>query len=121
MSCPCGLPPAYDACCGRLHEGTPAPTAQALMRARYSAFVVGDAAYLLRSWHSTTRPARLHLDDPQSWERLEVLATSRGGLLDAEGTVEFRAHYALDGRPGSLHEVSRFVREDAAWVYVGPQ
>ena len=49
LACPCGLGDDYDACCGRLHAGAPAPTAEALMRARYSAFAVGDAGYLLRT------------------------------------------------------------------------
>lgn len=49
---------------------------QALMRARCSAFAVGDPAYLLRSWHSSTRPTRLDLDDRQHWQRLEVLGTT---------------------------------------------
>ena len=47
LACPCGLGDDYDACCGRLHAGAPALTAEALMRSRYSAFAVGDAAYLL--------------------------------------------------------------------------
>lgn len=90
------------------------------MRARFSAFAVGLPSYLLASWHSATRPAHLQLDPEQRWERLTVLATERGGLLDSVGTVEFTAHFTEHGRPGSLHEVSRFVREDGAWVYVGP-
>ena len=48
LACPCGSGDDYDACCGRLHAGAPAPTAEALMRARYSAFAVGDLGYLLR-------------------------------------------------------------------------
>ena len=61
-ACPCGLADDYDACCGRFHAGTPAPTAEALMRSRYSAFAVGDAGYLLRTWHPSRRPADLALD-----------------------------------------------------------
>jgi SEC-C motif domain protein len=117
MSCPCGLGLAYDDCCGRLHRGAvSAATAEQLMRSRYSAFVVGDAAYLLRTWHPSTRPRRLRLDDGEQWLRLEVVGRSTGGLLDSEGTVEFRAH----GRSGVQHEVSRFVR-DGQWLYVGPR
>ncbi|WP_454050125.1 YchJ family protein [Cellulomonas sp. Marseille-Q8402] len=117
--CPClsGLP--YDECCGPLHRGErPAPTAEALMRSRYSAFAVGDAGYLLASWHPSTRPERLDLDDDVRWYRLDVLATAAGGPFDDAGTVEFRAyHRGPDGR-GSLHEVSRFVRDAGAWRYV---
>lgn len=118
--CPClsGLP--YAECCGPLHRGErAAPTAEALMRSRYSAFAVGDADYLRATWHPSTRPADLELDPATRWVRLDVLATSAGGPFDTAGTVEFRATYRDPGEaPGSLHEVSRFVREDGRWSYV---
>ena len=88
------------------------------MRSRYSAFAVGDAAYLLRSWHPSTRPDVMRLDPAQHWERLEIIATTGGGLLDAEGTVEFRAHYRIGTRRAVLHERSRFVRYDGRWTYL---
>ena len=117
--CPCGLPQPYDACCAPLHRGErTAASAEQLMRSRYSAFAVGDDAYLSRSWHTSTRPSHLHTDRSQRWTRLEILGASGGGLLDAEGTVEFRAHYSASGRPGVLHEDSRFVREGGRWVYL---
>ncbi|MGZ6792402.1 MAG: YchJ family protein [Mycobacteriales bacterium] len=117
-TCPCGSGGTFAACCGPLHAGAAAATAEQLMRSRYSAFAVGDTGYLLRSWHSSTRPRRVTLDPDQRWTRLVVLGTSAGGLLDAEGTVEFRALYEHRGRPDSLHERSRFVREDGRWVYL---
>jgi SEC-C motif-containing protein len=95
-----------------------APTAEALMRSRFSAFAVGDAGYLLRTWHPSTRPARLTLDPRQRWTHLEILGTERGGLFDTTGTVEFRAHYRTSDGPGSVHENSRFTREDGRWVYL---
>lgn len=117
--CPCGWGPAYDDCCGRLHRGEPAPTAEALMRSRYSAFVRGDAAYLSRTWHGTRRPRTLELDASRRWTGLHVLATARGGLLDDDGEVEFVARWEdADGRRGRHHERSRFVREQGRWVYV---
>lgn len=88
------------------------------MRSRFSAFVRGDAAYLARTWHPRTRPGDLDLDPALGWYRLDVLRTERGGLLDDDGVVEFRAHYRSPAGPGSLHEVSRFVREASAWLYV---
>ena len=118
--CPCGLGEPYDACCGRLHGGAAAATAEQLMRSRYSAFAVGDAAYLLRSWHSSARPRSLDLDPDQQWTRLAVLATSGGGLFDTGGTVRFLALYRVSGQRGVLEEDSRFVREDGRWVYLGP-
>ncbi|MFI2651317.1 YchJ family protein [Micromonospora fulviviridis] len=117
--CPCGSGLPYADCCGPIHRGvSAAATAEALMRSRYSAFAVGDADYLLRSWHPGTRPPRLALEPGTRWTRLEVLETDRGGLFDAEGTVRFRAHYREGGRPGTVAEHSRFVREDGRWVYL---
>ncbi|WP_093774597.1 YchJ family protein [Streptomyces sp. yr375] len=120
-ACPCGLSESYEACCGRFHAGavgggapTGAPTAEALMRSRYSAFVKGDAGYLLRTWHPRTRPAGLELDPGMRWTGLEILATADGSAFHATGTVEFRASY----RGGALHERSRFERVAGAWVYV---
>lgn len=90
------------------------------MRSRFTAFAVGDEPYLLRSWHSTTRPDQVRFVPGQVWTRLEILATVEGAALDSEGHVEFQAHHERAGRAGSLHELSRFVREDGAWVYLGP-
>ncbi len=87
------------------------------MRSRYSAFARGDAAWLLRSWHSSTRPRRITLDADQVWDGLVVVSAS-GGLFDQEGTVEFRATFTHRGATDVLHERSRFVREDGAWVYL---
>ncbi|MFI9394350.1 YchJ family protein [Streptomyces bauhiniae] len=113
--CPCGLPKAYGECCGRLHAGAAAaPTAEALMRSRYAAFVVRDVAYLLKTWHPRTRPARLELDPGMRWTGLEILETGDGSAFHSTGTVTFRASY----RGGELHERSRFERVDGAWVYV---
>src|SRR3954447_9017864 len=117
--CPCGTGLPYAQCCGRLHDGTAtAATAEQLMRSRFSAFAVGDAGYLLATWHPTTRPAVLDLDGRVRWTGLDVLATSGGSLLAAEGTVEFRASYVADGGSDAQHEISRFVREDGRWYYL---
>ncbi|MFI9829984.1 YchJ family protein [Streptomyces sp. NPDC051913] len=113
-TCPCGLSQPYDECCGRYHSGAAAPTAEALMRSRYCAFVRLDAGYLLRTWHPRTRPGRLDLDPGTRWTGLEILGTGDGSAFHHTGTVEFRASYA----GGSLHERSRFERVDGAWVYV---
>jgi SEC-C motif-containing protein len=117
--CPCSTGLPYAGCCGRLHDGTAtAATAEQLMRSRYSAFALGDPAYLLATWHPTTRPRTLHLDPAVRWTGLEVLATTGGALLAAEGTVEFRAHHLVDGVRGAQHERSRFVRQDGQWRYL---
>jgi SEC-C motif-containing protein len=88
------------------------------MRSRYSAFALGDTAYLLTTWHPRTRPRALDLDRDVRWTGLDVLATTGGSLLDREGTVEFRAHYAGGGRIGAQHENSRFIRNGGRWRYL---
>ncbi|MFY9510569.1 MAG: YchJ family protein [Rubrivivax sp.] len=115
MSCPCGSGQAYDSCCGRWHVATPAPTAEALMRSRYSAFVRGDIAYLLATWHPSRRPPALTLEDGVQWLGLEVRRAQEQG---DSASVEFVARSKLGGRAARLHESSRFVREDGRWFYV---
>jgi SEC-C motif-containing protein len=100
-------------------DGTvPAPTAEALMRSRYTAFALGDAEHLLASWHSRTRPRRLDLDAEMRWTGLELLGRTGGTMLDDQGTVEFRASYRAGSRSGAQHERSRFAREDGRWRYL---
>lgn len=121
--CPCLSGSSYGECCGPLHAGTAsAPTAERLMRSRFSAFALGDAAYLLASWHPSTRPPSLELDEGLRWYRLDILGRSAGGPLDREGVVEFVAHHrprpGFPGTAGTQHETSRFVREEGHWYYV---
>ena len=122
--CPCGTGETYGECCGRyLQDGRVAPTAEALMRSRYTGFATRAVHYLLATWHPSTRPDELELDEDMVWRRLDVLRTDAGGPWDDAGTVEFVAHYRLDdgtaiGQRGRLHETSRFVREDGRWLYV---
>jgi SEC-C motif-containing protein len=119
LVCPCGGPPYRD-CCGRYHAGPlhlQAPTPEALMRSRYSAFVRGLPDYLLATWHASTRPASIEADPPGlRWLGLDVKAAR---MQDADhGTVEFVARSKLGGRAHRLHETSRFVREHGRWLYV---
>lgn len=87
------------------------------MRSRYSAFVVRDEAYLLRTWAADRRPATLQLDGTRTWTGLEILGHTGGSAFHTEGTVEFCASYVEAGRAGDQRENSRFVRADGAWVY----
>lgn len=122
--CPCGTGETFGECCGRyLQDGRVAPTAEALMRSRYTGFATRAVHYLLATWHPSTRPDELELAEDMVWRRLDVLRTDAGGPWDDAGTVEFVAHYRLDdgtaiGQRGRLHETSRFVREDGRWLYV---
>lgn len=124
--CPCGTGETYANCCGPLHRGrgsgrVTAPTAERLMRSRYSAFAIGDDAYLLATWHETTRPTTLALDPVLEWRGLEILEVVAGGAQDDEGIVEFVARFWHPGRRerGELRERSAFRREANQWHYVG--
>lgn len=118
--CPCGSGLPYAACCGRWHAGAQhlqAPSAEALMRSRYSAFVLGLADYLHDTWHPRTRPPGMPALDPDvRWLGLEV---RRHEVQDADhAVVEFVARSKLGGRATRLHETSRFVREGGRWTYL---
>jgi SEC-C motif-containing protein len=120
MNCDCGTPRRYDDCCGRYHAGPlhlQAPTAEALMRSRYSAFVRDLSDYLLATWHPSTRPSALDINEAGlRWLGLEV----RGHQIqdNDHATVEFVARSKLGGRAQRLHELSRFIRENNRWFYV---
>ena len=119
--CPCTSGLLFLPCCGKLLSGeAAAPTAETLMRSRFTGYAVSDLDYLLATWHPATRPASLDLDADLRWTRLEVLHRSAGGLLDSRGVVAFQAHYLDRGRAGVLAETSTFVRDAGRWSYVGP-
>ena len=108
----------YAACCGRLHSGAEiAATAEALMRSRYSAYVLKLEGYLLATWHPDTRPSELDLTaDDSKWLGLEV--RKHAVQDDTHATVEFVARYRIAGKGHRLHELSRFVREGGRWFYI---
>jgi len=98
------------------------------MRSRYSAYVIGDADYLRETWASSTRPASLELDPDIRWFALDIVARTKGGMLDTEGSVEYTASFRVsasdgttDGRKssrGEQRETSRFIRDGKRWVYL---
>jgi SEC-C motif-containing protein len=111
-ACPCGSGDPYPSCCGALHTGARhAQTPEQLMRSRYSAFAVGDADYLLRTWHPRTRPAALDLDDGTEWTGLEVHEAAGDEVL-------FTARYRTPHGTGAMTERSRFAQRGGRWVYV---
>jgi len=116
-ACPCGGS-TYLECCEPFHASrAQAPTAEALMRSRYSAFALGLDDYLWRTWHPRTRPEAVALDDTE-WTGLEVLDVVDGTERDQAGIVEFIAHYRHGRRPGTMRERSRFERRGRRWMYV---
>ena len=116
-ACPCGSGKQSQECCTPYLNGTAvAPTAEALMRSRYTAYTRNDEAYLRATWDERTCPKEcIAHDDPTQWLGLEVKQHSTDGDT---ATVEFVARYKINGRAHKLQEVSRFVRFDGRWFYV---
>src|SRR5687768_5669928 len=109
----------YPDCCGRyLDDGKATPTAEALMRSRYTAYALGREDYLLGTWHHSTRPASLELASKSrnKWLGLEVRRHEQ--LEPDNALVEFVARYKVDGRAHRLHEISRFMRQAGKWFYI---
>lgn len=129
-SCPCQSGQSFTQCCGRWlsEKGSAAPTAEALMRSRYSAFALSDIDYLLR----TLEPEQHAADERQQlqqalsanrWLGLRVLDCVEGQANQAYGEVEFIAFYeslapSTTSGIGQLHERSRFRRREGHWYYV---
>lgn len=129
LDCPCGgaspqqraeaRAPRYEDCCGRFIDGHAAPAnAMELMRSRYTAYVLGDTAYLRATWDPRTCPPDLDVSgDAARWLGLQI---KRHTPLDADHEeVEFVARYKVSGRAHRLHEASRFTRDaKGRWIYV---
>lgn len=119
LHCPCGSNKNHTDCCNRYLDGGEAiPTAEALMRSRYTAYTLAREDYLLATWHHSARPASLDLAaEPRSkWLGLEVKRHEQSEPDHA--VVEFVARYKVGGRAHRLHETSRFAREAGKWLYV---
>lgn len=117
-SCPCGSKKLYAQCCELLHQGAPAPSAEALMRSRYSAFALGLDEYIQRSWHASKRPLANTLDASEKTQWIGLQIKRHQSLDDDHASVEFSARYKINGRAFVLRETSRFVRENGHWFYV---
>jgi len=124
LTCPCGSNKPFSFCCEPAIEGhKPAPTAEALMRSRYTAFVLGAIDYLI----NTTIREHRHPDDAAliadqtkatTWTGLKIISTEAGLEDDQEGMVEFIAHFETDEQIADLHERSLFRKQDNHWFYV---
>lgn len=112
--CPCGSGEIYGSCCEPfITQAALAPTPEALMRSRYTAFCMAANRYLLDTWHPETRPESLD-DEPSNWIKLEIV---KSDYDDHEGEVEFIAKLVYDQKVETLHELSQFEKIDGAWLY----
>ncbi|MBF0251290.1 MAG: YchJ family protein [Alphaproteobacteria bacterium] len=122
--CPCNSGKTFEDCCAPLLGGQArAQTAEALMRARFTAHVREDfdfvaATHAAAEKDSYNKSAAEAQAKTLTWTRLEILETEAGGPDDAAGTVTFAAHFTQNGQSMVHREKSEFVREDGEWVYV---
>jgi SEC-C motif domain protein len=120
IKCICCSGLAYAECCGLYHAGEKqAPTAEALMRSRFTAFARHNAAYILETWDPSKRPTKVDFpENAVEWKRLEILNKKKGGNKDAKGIVEFKAYYLLNGEEYVVNEISRFRKDQGRWYYL---
>jgi SEC-C motif-containing protein len=117
-NCFCGASISFENCCEPYIKGSKnAPTAETLMRSRYSAFATGAADYLVNTTHSSKRKFHnkseiLAWSQSNQWLRLEILAVT-------ETTVTFNAYYLDENLKAQIHyEHSTFKLENGKWFYV---
>lgn len=118
INCFCGESKPFERCCESFISGKEsAPTAEKLMRSRYSAYATHQGDYLVATTHKTARTSNLKQDSLQwaianQWQKLEVLTATAT-------VVEFKAYYIdASKNPQIHHERSTFVQEDGLWYYV---
>ena len=119
--CPCQSLQEYNACCGQYHNGKQsAPTAEALMRSRYSAYALQLGRYLFKTWHKTTRPSLQSLleENNTQWLSLKIVSTEQGMSQDDTGRVTFIATYLEQNKIEQFFETSHFEKIYGKWVYV---
>ncbi len=119
MLCPCCSNLPFDQCCQPIIDGAKAaPTPQALMRSRYSAYCLKTIDYIYDTYAQSARLNQTKADiavwaQSVSFVRLEILACS-----DEPEYVEFCADYIEGGKLYKLHEKSRFIKEQGQWRYI---
>ncbi|QRI66718.1 SEC-C domain-containing protein (plasmid) [Shinella sp. PSBB067] len=122
--CPCGLPNQLDDCCGPYIAGAPAPTAEALMRSRYSAITLGALDHIEltctdNAIHSFNRVDMERSLPGVDWLGLEILGTEDGQEIDTHGVVSFQFRYRHQGKELSQREIANFTRENGEWRFDG--
>jgi len=122
--CPCGSKKSFEDCCGPILAGEPAPTAEALMRSRYTACANGHIDHIERSCAKEAREEfnREEIErylDEMTWHGLEVLSVRDGGSEDESGCVDFVFHMEHNGKSYTQREIATFERINGLWYYTG--
>ena len=122
--CPCGNDKNYSDCCEPIIKGTKkAPTAEALMRARYTSYVKHEIDFIINSCEKGEKIAEIDRkatedwSNKSTWHGLKIIRTEKGTENDDEGIVEFEATYTSDGMRDVHHEIGGFRKVNGEWFY----
>ncbi|MCM2351287.1 MAG: YchJ family protein [Bacteriovoracaceae bacterium] len=115
----------FNECCEPFLLGKKkAPTAESLMRSRYSAYVVKNIDYIDQTQIAVenevfNKEEALKWADSSEWMGLEIKKTQKGEANDNTGVVEFVAHYKdkASGTELHHHETSLFQKKDGEWKF----
>ncbi len=122
--CYCGSGKPFAHCCEPiLNLAQKAETAEALMRARYTAYATCNIDFLYASSGEEVQAdfdpeASRRWAEGSEWKGMEVVATEEGGEQDEEGIVEFIARYSVNGTDFEHHERSLFQRVKGEWKFI---
>lgn len=125
--CPCGSGNSYSQCCEPVTSGSQAAkTAEQLMRARYSAYVLALMDFIFESTHPDHRQGYDHAGtrewaETAQWQGLEIIDTKKGGEDDSVGEVEFIARFTENGTNREHHEAGQFKRKEGRWYFTEGQ
>ncbi|WP_319371715.1 YchJ family protein [uncultured Ilyobacter sp.] len=123
--CPCKSGKKYEECCKKYIKGTLLPpTAELLMRSRYTAYTIGDIDYILETHDPETvsdisRDTVLAWSESSKWQGLEIVNIKSGKVRDKKGIVEFKVYYTVEEKNQVHHERSQFIKTKGRWYYHG--
>ncbi|MBN2617814.1 MAG: YchJ family protein [Spirochaetales bacterium] len=122
-SCPCGSGKELDVCCKPYISGSAkAPTAEALMRSRYTAYTLVEVDYIVKTHDSKTRD-EISKEETKNWAEnsqwmgLDIVRVVDGQDKDSTGIVEFKAYYKQNGIKYTHHEEAQFTKKRGDWFF----
>lgn len=117
--CPCQSGSPYESCCAPFHANEPAPSAEKLMRSRYSAYALNLYDYINATWHPDTLNTPVTADDLRGIQWLGLTVHEAKNTSNNHATVKFTVTFCQDDQtPQQMTENSRFVLSNGKWLYL---
>jgi SEC-C motif-containing protein len=119
--CPCGSGKKYKKCCRPYHQGVDVSSPVDLLRARYTAYVLRDIDYLIK----TTHPESPHVEVEHRWRASLQAYTMRTvyeelNILEAkEDAITYRVQFwnMLSRGSEDYTTISNFRQHEGKWYY----